>query len=350
MESRFLLLSRGETPTEYPMTGQAVLRALLIITLIVTANVVRPFSVRNVTSHLFNTARSLKIVLPDSAQSGFSTANVLASTLTRSWFEEDLAEPVWYGSSDVLAYQTKTNAQPEAQSVEKGSAQPDAPPVKMSKAIIDRAMTARRIARKSIEDEDDLSEDLALDLNALADAGAVETLSQPGEDEATLSPTSIAFSNTGKPVDEIAALDVRPAFLLRAKSESYKRVSLPVSLPAIDGLLECALSKVRPVVGTVPVYWVSPRIAPQRKTPSCDEQNAKQLRLIALIEEKRAKRVDAVLSSLLECEDETTEVESKVETNVMTATEEAAFEIQISQPAFPLQLLQDETGSCNPLQ
>ncbi len=335
------------------MTGQAVLRALLIITLIVTANVVRPFSVRNVTSHLFNTARSLKIVLPDSAQSGFSTANVLASTLTRSWFAEDMAEPVWYGSSDVLAYQTQPEAQPEAQPVaqpvEKGGAQPDAPPVKMSKAIIDRTMTARRIARKSIEDEDDLSEDLALDLNALADAGAVETLSQPGEEDATFGPTSIAFSNTGKPVDEIAALDARPAFLLRSKSESYKRVSLPVSLPAIDGLLECALSKVRPVVGTVPVYWVSPRIAPQRKTPSCDEQNAKQLRLIALIEEKRAKRVDAVLSSLLECEDETTEAKTTVET-IMTGPEEAAFEIQISQPAFPLQLLQDETGSCNPLQ
>lgn len=339
MGSRFLLLSRGETPTEYPMTGQAVLRALLIITLIVTANVVRPFSVRNVTSHLFNTARSLKIVLPDSAQSGFSTANVLASTLTRSWFAEDLAEPVWYGETDVLAYKA-----PALTDVEDGGATPATPPVKMSKAIIDRSLTAGRLARKQIDEDEE--GDLSDTLSDLASTGTIETAV---EEDAAFNPLNVSFSIPDEPVEQIADSNVRPAFLLRRAPQSPNRVAMPVSLPAIDGLLECALSKVRPVVGTVPVYWVSPRIAPQRKTPSCDEQNAKQLRLIALIEEKRAKRVDAVLSSLLECEDETTEAKTTVET-IMTGPEEAAFEIQISQPAFPLHLLQDETGSCNPLQ
>ncbi|QQS44958.1 MAG: hypothetical protein IPM66_13375 [Acidobacteriota bacterium] len=302
------------------MTGKAVLRTLIVITLIVTAHTVRPFSVRNITSQLFSTAGTLKTILPDSAQAGFSNANLLATTLTRSWFDENAEEPVWYG--DVLARTTE----------EKG--EPVAVPVKMSKAVIGRGSSAVRIARNT---EDDDQSDNLIDP---AEAAIADI-----DGEEALAPISIAFSNQVElPADSMVASIDRPAFLIPAGYEAPAGV--PVSLPEVDDLLGCALNLVRPVVGTDPAIWMTPHFAPHRTTSSCDEQSARQIRLIALIEEKKAKQVDAVLSSLLECEDETTETKTSSGIPIETGPEFTSF--GTSQPAFPLQVISGESSSCNP--
>ncbi len=296
------------------MTGKAVLRTLIVITLIVTAHTVRPFSVRNITSQLFSTAGTLKTILPDSAQAGFSNANLLATTLTRSWFDENAEEPVWY--ADVLARNTE----------EKGESV--AVPVKMGKAVIGRGSSAVRIARNTDDQSDNL-----------IDPAEAEIADIDGEE--ALVPTS---NPVELPADSMVASIDRPAFLIPAGYEA--RAVVPVSLPEVDALLGCALNLVRPVMGTDPAIWMAPHFAPHRTTSSCDEQSARQIRLIALIEEKKAKQVDAVLSSLLECEDETTEANTSSGIPVETGPEFTSF--GTSQPAFPLQVITGESSSCNP--
>lgn len=310
------------------MTGQAVLRALIIIALIVTANAVKPFSVRNVTNQIFSAADSLRIVLPDSAEVGLSNANLLAVTLTRSWFSEDV-QPVWYGDEDVLAYQ-QPGVEQEA----------PAAPVKMGKAVIDRP--AGRTRRDSATDE---SEELAA---ALLEGELAEILS---EDAPALSPTAIAFSGETASVENTAWLETRSDLIIPAR---YEAVRAPVSLPDIESIVECTMFRVRPVINQdqlrqVPFWRTASRVAP-RSGPgaNCDEQTGNQIRLITFIEQKRKAKVDAVLTSMLECEDEITEIKS--EAPVVISSGEASNENSFTFRVAPLQIIQGENNSCNPLQ
>jgi len=310
------------------MTGQAVLRALIIIALIVTANAVKPFSVRNVTNQIFSAADSLRIVLPDSAEVGLSNANLLAVTLTRSWFSED-EQPVWY--EDVLAYQ-----QP---AVEKEA---PAAPVKMGKAVIDRPAAQRRTRREPVSDE---SEELAA---ALVEGELAEIVSQ---DAPALSPNAIAFSGEPAPVENAAWFETRSDLIIPAR---YETVRTPVSLPDIDGIFEGTLIRVRPLINQIPLWQVPFRRTASRVAPgsgpavTCDEQTGNQIRLITSIEQKRKAKVDAVLTSMLECEDEITEIES--EAPVVVSSGEASNENSFTFPVAPLQMTPVENNSCNPLQ
>lgn len=71
------------------MAGKATIRAFLILALIVTAHLIRPFSIKNVTQHLLYSARSFRFVLPAQLREKFDHANYLAINLSNGMFEAD---------------------------------------------------------------------------------------------------------------------------------------------------------------------------------------------------------------------------------------------------------------------
>jgi hypothetical protein len=74
---------------EFNMAGKAILRAFLILALIATAHLIRPFSIKNVTRHALYSARSFRFVLPAQLRDKFDHANYLAVNLSESLFEAD---------------------------------------------------------------------------------------------------------------------------------------------------------------------------------------------------------------------------------------------------------------------
>jgi len=74
---------------EFNMAGKAILRAFLVLALIVTAHLIKPFSVKNVTQHLLYSARSFRFALPPQLRDKFDHANYLAVNLSNSLFEAD---------------------------------------------------------------------------------------------------------------------------------------------------------------------------------------------------------------------------------------------------------------------
>lgn len=70
--------------TELPMVVRIVIRAMLVIALIATAHVIKPFSISNTTSQLMNVANAVSEYLPDETRIGFNHANFLAVSLSRS--------------------------------------------------------------------------------------------------------------------------------------------------------------------------------------------------------------------------------------------------------------------------
>lgn len=71
------------------MDGKAILRAFLILALIVTAHLIKPFSIKNVTRHMLYSARSFSFVLPVELRDKFDNANYMAVNLSNSLFEAD---------------------------------------------------------------------------------------------------------------------------------------------------------------------------------------------------------------------------------------------------------------------
>src|SRR5215813_10192861 len=74
---------------EFNMAGKAILRAFLILALIVTAHLIRPFSIKNVTKQALYSARSFRFALPAQLRDKFDHANYLAVNLSNSLFEAD---------------------------------------------------------------------------------------------------------------------------------------------------------------------------------------------------------------------------------------------------------------------
>ena len=71
------------------MAGKVIPRAFLVLALIVTAHLIRPFSIKNVTQHLLYSARSFRFALPVQLRDKFDHANYLAVNLSNSLFEAD---------------------------------------------------------------------------------------------------------------------------------------------------------------------------------------------------------------------------------------------------------------------
>jgi hypothetical protein len=74
---------------EFNMAGKAILRAFLILALIGTAHLIRPFSVKNVARHALYSARSFRFVLPAQLRDKFDNANYLAVNLSGGLFDAD---------------------------------------------------------------------------------------------------------------------------------------------------------------------------------------------------------------------------------------------------------------------
>jgi len=74
---------------EFNMAGKAITRAFLILALIVTAHVIKPFSIKSVTQHLLYSTKSFRFVLPNRLRDRFDHANYLAINLSNSLFEAD---------------------------------------------------------------------------------------------------------------------------------------------------------------------------------------------------------------------------------------------------------------------
>ncbi|HKX29222.1 MAG TPA: hypothetical protein VJ302_16115 [Blastocatellia bacterium] len=77
------------------MNSQAVARIFLVITLIVTAHIIKPFSVRNVSYHLMSATKSFVYFLPDSTRSSLNQANQLVTTLGHSLLEDRPVHRKW---------------------------------------------------------------------------------------------------------------------------------------------------------------------------------------------------------------------------------------------------------------
>jgi hypothetical protein len=74
---------------EFNMAGKAILRVFLILALVATAHLIRPFSIKNVTRHTLYSARSFRFVLPAQLRDKFDHANYLAVNLSDGLFEAD---------------------------------------------------------------------------------------------------------------------------------------------------------------------------------------------------------------------------------------------------------------------
>jgi hypothetical protein len=69
------------------MAGKAITRAFLILALIVTAHMIKPFSIKNVTQHVLYSTKSFRFVLPVRLRDRFDHANYLAINLSNNLFE-----------------------------------------------------------------------------------------------------------------------------------------------------------------------------------------------------------------------------------------------------------------------
>lgn len=70
------------------MKGLTVARTLAIVMMVVTAHIIKPFSMDNVGSYIFYTSRSFASILPEPARETFHQANFLAMTLSDGLLRE----------------------------------------------------------------------------------------------------------------------------------------------------------------------------------------------------------------------------------------------------------------------
>jgi hypothetical protein len=86
---------------EFNMAGKAILRVFLILALVATAHLIRPFSIKSITRHALYSARSFRFVLPAELRDKFDHANYLAINLSNGLFEAD--EGIRYFTSGMTA-------------------------------------------------------------------------------------------------------------------------------------------------------------------------------------------------------------------------------------------------------
>jgi hypothetical protein len=242
------------------MLGQTVARILLVITLIVTAHAIKPFSVKNITSHLLYSSRSLSVILPDSARSGFDRANQLALTLSNSLFSDRQTGLRW--SNGMSAGSGSMAINPEFPT--DITSYETVAPIKKAKASLKRQI----IAVNSIDSDSDLIE-----------LAGLETVSKP------------------------RATDL--------KIPREFPAAMPLALPVIHLKMECALLKsIQPI--SIDTFHLMPpkmRIIYEPKKAGCDKRTGKQTKLIAFIEETKERRKSAWIRAersiytMLKCEE-----------------------------------------------
>jgi hypothetical protein len=267
------------------MLGQTVARILIVITLIVTAHAIKPFSVKNISSHLLYLTRSLAFILPDSARSGFDQANKLALTLSNSLFSDRQTGLRWSQERSEWSNSIAINSKPSTDitSYETG------PPIKKARA----SMKRQSIAVNTIKSD-------LIELAGLSDTAEVARDGATDESAAT---------------ESEPALKPRPA-VLKVPREFPR--AMPLALPVFRLKMDCALMKrIQPIrVEMFPLMPPSKRwMIYEPKKSGCDKPNGKQTKLIAFFEEAKERvRVERSIFTMLECEEEgTAEEDSAVE-------------------------------------
>ena len=297
------------------MTGQIITRILLVITLIVTAHVIKPFSVRNVTTHLLYSTRSFAFVLPDSARDQFDRVNLLALNFSNSLLDNRQGESVRTAGSA---------AESNLVAVQSQEQQRTGPVIKrlINKAKIAAKTEVRLAIRKDQGQEDELS-------GGGTDSSDVETV-----DEDTL-----AENNATDTASETApiALPVIAVFSAAA----------PVVLPVTHINFVCALSKVRPMkLEHLKYAPILPRLIETNlklKRSECVQQESKRVKLVALIEAEKGKnpdsQIDRSFASIEDCEEMGTSVADSVADADLTVPKEETTDvkevIEVIVPSFP---------------
>jgi hypothetical protein len=263
------------------MLGQTVARILLVIALIVTAHAIKPFSAKNIASHLLYSLRSLAVILPDSARSGFDHANQLALTLSDSLFSDKQPGFRWAKERSAGTGSIAINPEPsiDISSYETGA------PIKKARASMKRP---------------------SIQINSI-DSGLIEL------------------------ADLEIASEPRPAGL--AVPREFP-AGMPFALPVIRWKMDCALLKrIQPI--RVDMFHLMPpkmRIFYEPKKAGCDKSNGKQTKLVAFLQESReilkshGVRVEQSIFTMLECREEGTEV--KTEEDYAGESEELASSAQ----------------------
>jgi hypothetical protein len=300
------------------MLGQTVARILLVITLIVTAHAIKPFSAKNITSHLLYLSRSLAVILPDSARSGFDHANQLALTLSDSLFSDKQTGPRWSNETSARSGSIAINPKPSTDitSNEIGA------PIKKARTSMRRQFIAVNSAATSIDS--DLIEMTGI-FNTAEAAGGIAT--------GGLTPTAVGHPE--------AVSEPRPAVL---KFPRELPAATPLALPVIRLKMDCALLKrIQPIRLDrshlrPPMMW---RIYEPKKS-GCDKSNGKQSKLIAFLEVTKEKlrfdrvRVERSIFTMLECEEEdkevTTEEDSAAESQELNSYAQEFDGISVSVP------------------
>ncbi len=279
------------------MTGQVATRILLVTTLIVTAHVIKPFSVKNITTHFLSSTRSFTFVLPDSTRAGFDHANQLAMTIGNSLFDDGRsvrgqANGFTTDANQVVAVQSQSLAQSSAQSSAQTWARTQddhrsdeiKSAVRMGKIVI-KLPTRRSIKSEQIPDEESISSE--------TESNEVE----PVEEVA---------------VNETAASESLPELTRVVLPEAKVfNASFPAVLPIAHLSVACALSRVRPL--RFEHFMFAPRsprrfeIRIQQKKSDCDQRESRRVKVVALADEESDRNTDLqALKSILsieECEE-----------------------------------------------
>lgn len=283
------------------MKGQAVARILFVITLIVTAHAIRPFSMKNLTSHILYSTRSLAVVLPDSTRSSFDYANTLAIALSQNMFVDHSA--------------TETSATPQANLLAMEQKTPATTPTPISEAQevvvvvkptikADRSNSAESKRAKPIVKS---GETEALASNDIAEVGVHETTADAA------APADEATATGSAPAGDLAEVELPNA--PASPNALAFTAELPITLPVNQLNVACALSKIRPVQVELPRIEIVRTdlklisLHGQIKKADCDKRVTNHIRLIAVIEPPRKPKAEKSANPILECEDEGTEAE-----------------------------------------
>ncbi len=236
------------------MLGQTVARILVVTTLIVTAHAIKPFSVKNITSHFLYSSRSLAFILPDSARSGFDHANKLALTLSNSLFSNEGTSLLWTKRSDANSNRFAMNTKPMAD------------------------ITADFSSRESVTIK----------------------AARPSKKRGV---NAVATEETGP-------IDMTGSFIAAEADDNFTTAPMPTALPLLRLNLECALLKnIQPI--SVEMFHIrTPRTIYEPKRSGCDKFNGKQTKLIAFVERKKERlrfdwvKVERSIFTSMECKEE----------------------------------------------
>src|SRR5262245_39996943 len=252
------------------MIGQIIERILLVITLILSAHLIRPFSVNNFTNHFIQSSRTFKSILPASQGASFDHANLLAMTLNQILFAGEQREEgvVSEGRMDVAV-----NRQFEHHSC----SDENDPPIKISRP----ETLAKRSIR--IESAEKVGESIHL---------SSETYQIEREVEVA--------STSSKAIESEVAPELHVA-----NPASYVSASSPVVLPVVRTNKYCTRIKLRPF-SAEPLKIIPSRfhLFNQPRKVNCDFREKKIVKIIALA------YLDKSILSILGCEREENESEA----------------------------------------